>query len=182
MATDYVPHDDGTVSCPRHVEAPRFLKHIGCQACIADPPDGDGESLTPKADELLLEAAVREADGRGIPDMLGLEKFANRARKEAKAEVVANRKMAKALEEHAQKILDGNVVPMERDREGNMVEADHELIAIKFFGEAAKYRMAVQKGLDVQSKFIKMGLHHAAIRFRAKQKWARSRLTGKDAN
>lgn len=182
MATDYVQHDDGTVSCPRHVEGPKFLRHIGCGLCIADPLPGSDESLTPEADELMAQAAVLEAEARGIPDMLALEKFADRARKTAKAEAAHNAKRAAIYEKRADDIAEGRLVITTVDREGNTVDADQDRAAVHWAGEAAKARMAVQKGLDVQAKLIKLGLQHAALRYRAKQKLERARLTGERAH
>lgn len=143
--------------------------------CPHPHPD-DQEIETPESDHLLAQAAALEAEARGLPDMLELEKHVDGARKAAKREMSDCRKWAAICEQRAQNILDGAVVPMERDREGERVESDHEAEARKWLDVAAKYRMAVEKGIDTQSKLLKMALLPATARYRAKQHKERALL------
>ena len=59
------PADDGTVACPDHPDAGRFLPHIGCQL----PHDDGPEQASPGEGERMCAEAAR----RNLPDAFEVE-------------------------------------------------------------------------------------------------------------
>lgn len=174
------PGEDGLTTCPVHPEVGRFLPAKCCPTC---PPDnGTAEVETPVADRILADLAAREAAERGVPDMLDLENYVERARRDCRGEQKACRDTARMCEARARDILDGRVVVTMVDREGNTVDADQDRAAQHWLAEAAKFRMAVAKSLDTQAKLAKLALGPASARYRAANLKARAKLTGKEAN
>jgi hypothetical protein len=174
------PGADGLTTCPVHPETGRFLPAKCCPNC--EPDDGAAEVETPVADRILADLAAQEAADRGVPDMLDLEIYANEARALARAETRHNRKRARQYERRVDDIVEGRLLVTMVDREGGTVDADQDKAAAIWAAEAAKARMAVQKGLDVQAKLIKLAMPAAAARYRAANLKARAKLTGKEAN
>ena len=173
------PDADGLAVCPAHPEAGRFApSREGCAGCAADPAIDLAEVATPEADRILTQLAAAEADERGVPDMLDLEGFVDVARADCRREQKNCRDIARRLEKVATEVLEGSRVPMERDREGELVEADRDRAAQHWFAEAAKYRMAVAKSIDTQAKLLKMALGPASARYRAQQLKERQVLKG----
>lgn len=138
------------------------------------PADADTE--TPEADRILASLAADDAADRGVPDMLELELCVDEARIAARREMKACRVIAAKLETRATDILEGRICITTTDREGGTVDADQDRAAQHWFAEAAKYRMAVEKGIDTQAKLLKMALGPASARYRAQQLKERAKL------
>jgi hypothetical protein len=174
------PGEDGLTTCPDHPGAGRFEPAKCCPSCT--PLAGSGEVETPVTDRILADLAAKEAADRGVPDMLDLELFIDKARRDCRSEQKVCREIAKRCESRAQDILDGRVVITTVDREGGTVDADQDRAAQHWFDVAAKYRAGVAKSLDTQAKLGKLALGPASERYRALHRKQRAKLRGKETN
>lgn len=166
------PDTEGRQGCPAHPDVPRFYAaQGGCPDCRSQPSVADDVLTTEmvEADIEMDRVDALDADVRGLPDMLELEELANKAQVHSRREMNRCRKLAGECEGRARQILDGEIVLMTRDREGQQVEADSDAAAVKWMSLAKDFRMVVQKSLDTQAKLIKANLLPASARYRAKK-------------
>lgn len=157
----------GMCGCPVHPDQPPFAPHVGCQLPHEIGPEQD----SPGEGELL----VAEAESRGLPDGMTVEAWSWKAFKAARAEATKCRELATLCEDRARRFVaprddESLLAAMTRDRDGELVEADSEDQARRWFDLAAKFRQSVAKAIDTQSKLLKLGAGNVQVRERMAQR------------
>ncbi len=108
-----------------------------------------------------------------------VEEWNWRAFRQARSEATKCRDLAKVCEERGHSFIDGDLVALGKDREGNTVEADNEDQARRWLDLAAKFRQSVAKAIDTQAKLLKGGAVNVQLRERAAARERRARLVAK---